>query len=229
MRSSAPRTDRRERVDVVAVRPRRRARAGSRCGSAGRAPRTARGRTRTRPGTRRRRRRPSCRRRAPRRAACRRRRAATRPTTERRSRRRSAGSPRFQRGRSEKPAAARGHRRGSRRTRRRRRCRRPRAAAARWTTGSKLGFGPATTRNATKHATITTVLPIGAAAVIANRRRAYSTAGRDRAERVEQHLRQEEPQQERRECRCSAATCVVLGAGRSAAAPATVRRRCRGR
>ena len=40
-----------------------------------------------------------------------------------------------------------------------------------------------------KHAIITTLLPIGAAAVIANRRFAYSSAGRDRAERVEHHLR----------------------------------------
>jgi hypothetical protein len=36
----------------------------------------------------------------------------------------------------------------------------------------KVGSGPATIRKTTKAATITTVLPIGAAAVIENRRRA---------------------------------------------------------
>ena len=41
--------------------------------------------------------------------------------------------------------------------------------------------------------------PIGAAAVIENRRTRVEEPGRDRAERVQQHLREEEPQEERRE------------------------------
>ena len=39
-----------------------------------------------------------------------------------------------------------------------------------------VGSGPATIRKTISAATITTVLPIGAAAVIENRRRAYSSA-----------------------------------------------------
>ena len=49
------------------------------------------------------------------------------------------------------------------------------------------------------HAMITTLLPIGAAAVIAKCRFGVQQRGRDRAERVEDHLRHEEPEQERRE------------------------------
>ena len=77
---------------------------------------------------------------------------------------------------------------------------------------SNVGSEPATTRKATNAAIITTLLAIGAAAAIENRRRAYSTAVAIVAARVEQDLRQEPPQEERLELALIGRDRVVLDA-----------------